>query len=139
MRQQRLSSPQQVYKMLWRQPASLYLCSEWGVILQFAKRQPAGSIEQTLTVLSEVWDGTPITMDVDDIKLTDPGVDGQYIIRAPRLTMLAALSHDQLATALKLSEMGRGRWSKSNTGLCRMTSLPRPRLRRSLLDRTRRR
>jgi len=108
VRQQRLSSPQQVYKMLWRQPASLYLCSEWGVILQFAKRQPAGSIEQTLTVLSEVWDGTPITMDVDDIKLTDPGVDGQYIIRAPRLTMLAALSHDQLATALKLSEMGRG-------------------------------
>lgn len=108
VRQQRLSSSQQVYKLLWRQPSLLYLCSEWGVILQFAKRQPAGSIEQTLTVLSEIWDGAPITMDADDIKLQDPGVDGQYTLRAPHLTMLAALSHDQLATALKLSEMGRG-------------------------------
>ena len=108
VRQQRLSSPQQVYKLLWRQPSLLYLCSEWGVILQFAKRQPAGAIEQVLTVMSEVWDGTPITMDVDDIKLQDPGIDGQYLIRAPHLTMLAALSHDQLATALKLSEVGRG-------------------------------
>ena len=108
VRQQRLSSPQQVYKLLWRQPSLLYLCSEWGVILQFAKRQPAGAIEQVLTVMSEVWDGTPITMDVDDIKLQDPGVDGQYLIRSPHLTMLAALSHDQLATALKLSEVGRG-------------------------------
>lgn len=108
VRQQRLSTPQQVYKLLWRQPSLLYLCSEWGVILQFAKRQPAGNIEQVLTVMSEVWDGKLLTMDADDLKLADPGADGQYTIRAPHLTMLATLSYDQLSTALKLSEMGRG-------------------------------
>lgn len=108
VRQQRLSSPQQIQKLLWRSPALLYLCSEWGVILQFAKRQPAGAIEQTLTVMSEVWDGKLITIDADELKLPDPGVDGQYVIRSPHLTMLAAMSHDQLATAMKLSEMGRG-------------------------------
>lgn len=108
VRQQRLSNPGQIHKLLWRHPNLLHLCSEWGIILQFAKRQPAGAIEQALTVLSEVWSGKPITMDVDDIKLSDPGVDGQYVIRAPHITILAALSHDQLATAMKLSEMGRG-------------------------------
>jgi hypothetical protein len=108
VRQQRLSNPAQIHKLLWRNPNLLHLCSEWGIVLQFAKRQPAGAIEQALTVLSEVWSGKPITMDVDDIKLSDPGVDGHYVIRAPHITILAALSHDQLATAMKLSEMGRG-------------------------------
>lgn len=108
-RQQRLSVPTQIHKLLWRQPASLYLCSEWGTILQFAKRQPAGTTEQALTLLSEVWDAKPIVIDVDDLKLDNAGVGAaQQIIRAPHLTMLAALSQDQLATAVKLSEVGRG-------------------------------
>lgn len=108
VRQQRLSNPLQVFKLLWRHPSMLYLSNEWGVILQFAKRQPAGSTEQVLTLLSEIWDGQQITADTDELKLSDPGVDGQYIIRAPHLTMLLTLSHDQLAVAMKLSEMGRG-------------------------------
>lgn len=108
VRQQRLANPGQIHKLLWRNPNLLHLCTEWGILLQFAKRQPAGTTEQVLTLLSEVWSGKPITIDADDIKLPDPSVDGQYVIRAPHLTMLAALSHDQLATAMKLSEMGRG-------------------------------
>lgn len=116
IRSQRLSSPAQIHKALWRQPSLLYLCSEWGQILQFAKRQPAGWIEQALTVISEIWDGHPVVMDADDagIKTKGKGKDsgsddaGQVILRAPHLTLLAVLSHDQLATAVKLSEMGRG-------------------------------
>jgi len=108
IRQQRVSSQQQLHKLLWRQPNLFYLCSEWGILLQFAKRQPAGSIEQTLTALADIWDGRPLMIDADEIKQPDPGASGAYVVRAPHLTLLAALSHEQLTMALKLSEMGRG-------------------------------
>jgi len=108
VRTQRLSTTQQLFKTLWRQPKTLWLSSEWGILLQFAKRQPAGNIEQTLTVMSEVWDGKPLAADADEVRLSGGDSDGQYLIRVPHLTLLAALAHDQLAMALKLSEMGRG-------------------------------
>lgn len=107
VRKSRLSVIGQIQKTLWRQPATLYLCSEWGILLQFAKRQPAGSLEMALGLLAELWDGTTLSIDADDIKLPD-AEGGQQVVRAPRLSMLALLSHDQLATAVKMSEMGRG-------------------------------
>lgn len=108
-RQARLSSPAQLFKSLWRSPDLLYLSAEWGITLQFAKRQPAGSLEQALTVISEIWDGHPLVIDPDEVKIKDfSDGQGQAKICAPHLTMLAALSHDQLATAVKLSEAGRG-------------------------------
>ena len=109
VRTQRISTTQQLFKVLWRQPKTFYLSSEWGILLQFAKRQPAGNIEQTLTVMSEAWDSSPLAADADEIRIPGGGdADGQYLIRVPHLTILGALAHDQLAMALKLSEMGRG-------------------------------
>ncbi len=108
LRSQRLSNPTQIFRLLWRSPSLLYFSNEWGTVLQFAKRQPAGMAEQALTMMSEVWDGQVITADADELKIPDAKDDGQCLIRAPHLTMLLTLSHDQLATALKLSEMGRG-------------------------------
>lgn len=109
IRQARLSSPAQLFKALWRSPDLLYLCPEWGIKLQFAKRQPAGALEQALTVLGDLWEGRPFVIDPDEVKIKD-FTDGQDQARipSPHLTMLSALSHDQLATAVKLSEAGRG-------------------------------
>lgn len=108
VRNQRLSAIVQVQKQLWHQPASLYLSNEWGVLLQFSKRQPAGHLEQTLGLISDLWEAPVLVLDTEGMKIKDADSEAQQIIRNPHLTILAALSHDHLSTAIKLSEMGRG-------------------------------
>ena len=86
-------------------------------MLQFAKRQPAGNIEQTLTVMSEVWDGKPLAADADEVRLSGGDSDGQYLIRVPHLTLLAALAL-MISSPWRSScpRWGAERWSRFNTG-----------------------
>lgn len=114
IRATRISTPISAYKLLYTQPALLYLSSEYGAMLQFAKRQPAGTLEQALNVLSELYDAADQSLDLAELGIKGFDAD-QDVLRSPTINLLALISQEQMATAMKASELGRGALEQMQT------------------------
>lgn len=101
----RMTSLSSVYRTLERHPVSVYIADDYGQMLNFAKRQPSGVLDQALNAIADIYHGHDIYVDpdIDNIKGTE-----HTVIYKPCLGMLAMISDDQLALLTKRSEIGRG-------------------------------
>lgn len=110
IRATRFTSPQTIYRSLYRSPACLYLADDYGQLLAFARRQPSGLQEQMLSVLAGLYESPIVQLDSPEDAGLKAGVigDEQPVIYAPGLTTLALLSEDQLAAVVRRGEIGRG-------------------------------
>ena len=111
LREQRFSSPSNLFKTLMRSPATMYLASDWGSLAAFAKRQPSGAIEQVLHLLSHAHGQRDILLDNPEelgIKAAAGTKDDMPVIRRPSLSLLALSSTSLLSFAFATSEIGRG-------------------------------
>ena len=108
VRQTRISTTNGLYKLLYANPALLYLSAEYGMVVQFARRQPAGSQEQALNTMAELYDAADVALDLHELGIK--GFDGadQNVLRSPTFNLLALLSQEQMASVVKASELGRG-------------------------------
>lgn len=103
----RFTSPANLYATLYRSPALLYVADDYGIQLQFAKRQPSGLLEQALSIFADIHAAKPIFLNNGQ----DAGLgkrNEQVVIHHPAMAMLAMISTDQLATIMRASELGRG-------------------------------
>ncbi len=107
VRQQRINTSSTLYKLLYFHPALLYLSAEYGMVVQRAKYQPAGSLEQALNTLSELHDAGNVSIDPSEFGIKDMAAD-QDVLRSPTLNLLALFSQDQMSSVVKCSELGRG-------------------------------
>lgn len=107
VRQTRISTTNGLYKLLYTQPALLYLSSEYGAMVQFARRQTAGSVEQALNTIAELYDAADLSLDLNDLGIKGFG-DDQDVLRSPTLNLLTLISYEQMAAVAKASELGRG-------------------------------
>ncbi len=109
VRATRFGGPGALYKTLFRSPSTLYLTSEWETLLRFARRQPSGTTEQVLNILSDIYLRRDLQIDgADEFGLKAIATDDQPVIRNPSLSMLAAMSMDGWELLGKSSEIGRG-------------------------------
>jgi 5S rRNA maturation endonuclease (ribonuclease M5) len=108
VRQTRISTTNGLYKLLYTNPALLYLSAEYGMVVQFARRQPAGSQEQALNTMAELYDAADVSLDLNELGIK--GFEGadQNVLRSPTFNLLALLSQEQMASVVKASELGRG-------------------------------
>jgi hypothetical protein len=108
VRQTRVSTTNSLYKLLYANPALLYLSAEYGMVVQFARRQPAGSQEQALNTMAELYDAADVLLDLNELGIK--GFDGadQNVLRSPTFSLLALLSQEQMSSVVKASELGRG-------------------------------
>ena len=108
VRQTRISTTNGLYKLLYANPALLYLSAEYGMVVQFARRQPAGSQEQALNTMAELYDAADVALDLNELGIK--GFDGadQNVLRSPTFNLMALLSQEQMASVVKASELGRG-------------------------------
>ncbi|BBL75457.1 bifunctional DNA primase/polymerase [Methylomagnum ishizawai] len=103
----RFSSPGVLYNMLHRSPALLYVSDDYGSQLAFAKRQPSGAHEQTLSIFADIHNAKPIYL--NNGQEAGIGKQGErVVIHHPALSILAMISADQLSTVVRASELGRG-------------------------------
>lgn len=107
VRQTRISTTIGLYKLLYSQPALLYLSSEYGAMVQFARRQTAGSVEQALNTIAELYDSADLSLDLNDLGIKGFDAD-QDVLRSPTLNLLTLISYEQMAAVAKASELGRG-------------------------------
>lgn len=111
LRTTRMASPQQLYSTLYRSPSALYLSDDYGDQLRFAKRQPSGMLEQTLSVLTgRVYAGQTLSLDNwMELGLKQPDGEGaQPVIYSPALSMLALVGSSNMVHLFKAAEFGRG-------------------------------
>lgn len=112
VRATRLSSPQQLYNVLWNRPAALYLAEDYGDQVRIARRQPSGLLEQTLaTITGTVASGADLMLDNwQELGLKHTEGDGSPfpVIRMPALSMLATVAGAQLAKVFGQMEVSRG-------------------------------
>jgi hypothetical protein len=111
LRTTRMASPQHLYSTLYRSPSALYLSDDYGDQLRFAKRQPSGMLEQTLSVLTgRVYSGQTLTLDNwMELGLKQPDGEGaQPVIYAPALSMLALVGGSNMVHLFKAAEFSRG-------------------------------
>lgn len=111
IREGRLSTAPIVIKTLMRSPATLYLSDDYGQMMAFSRRQPAGTQEIALGLIGKLWTGSTLPVEIDEnniAKLVSDGQSQQTSIFHPALNLLALVAHDQMADMLKLSELGRG-------------------------------
>ena len=111
LRTTRMASPQHLYSTLYRSPSALYLSDDYGDQLRFAKRQPSGMLEQTLSVLTgRVYAGQTLTLDNwMELGLKQPDGEGaQPVIYAPALSMLALVGGSNMVHLFKAAEFSRG-------------------------------
>lgn len=108
VRQTRISTTNGLYKLLYANPALLYLSAEYGMVVQFARRQPAGSQEQALNTMAELYDAADVALDLNELGIK--GFEGadQNVLRSPTFNLLALLSQEQMSSVVKASELGRG-------------------------------
>ncbi len=108
LRCSRLSALSSVYSALYKSPNLLYIADDYGSQLAFAKRQPAGSLEQALHGLSGCFDNESIAIDNPmEYQIKDAPRDG-CTIYMPCVSLLALLSEDQASLMLSTNEIGRG-------------------------------
>lgn len=110
VRSTRLTTPQAIYKTLMRSPSTLYLTDEYGPMVKFASRQPAGTLEQSLSLLQSLYSTPTAQLDsAEEVRLKNGKEnDEQPIIYHPSLSMLAVIGTGQLEAILKTSELARG-------------------------------
>ncbi len=112
LRTTRVSAPQQLFATLHRAPATLYLADDYGDQLRFAKRQPSGQLEQTLSILTgRAHSGQTMVLDnwaELGITKTPNGEGHQPVIYSPSLTMLALIGGAQMQNLFKAGEFARG-------------------------------
>ena len=112
LRTGRMTSPQHVYSTLYREPASIYMPDDFGGQVRFARRQPSGQTEQTLTLLcGRIYAGAMLVLDNwQEVGFTKQpeGENGQPIIHAPSLSMFAPLASESLQQVFKAGEFARG-------------------------------
>lgn len=111
LRTTRMTSPQQLYTTLHRQPAVVYLADDYGDQLRFAKRQPSGLLEQTLTMLTgRIHAGQTLILDNwAELGIKQPdGESAQPIIYRPALSMLATIGSANMVHLFKSTEFSRG-------------------------------
>ncbi len=110
LRGTRLGSPSALFGALHRTPAMIHVTDEYGSMMQQAKRQPSGVLDQTLHILSSVYSQEVLPLDNPaEFGLKTPAAgEDQHCIYHPSLTLLALISTDQLSTLLRRSEIGRG-------------------------------
>ena len=108
VRTSRLSSPSAVYSSLYKQPNLLYVADDYGSQLAFAKRQPAGVLEQALHGLSDCFDNKAILIDNPmEFQIKSAPQDG-CTIYMPSVTLLAMIPEGQASLLLSTHEIGRG-------------------------------
>lgn len=108
LRCSRLSALSSVYSTLYKSPNLLYIADDYGSQLAFAKRQPAGCLEQALHGISGCFDNEAITIDNPmEYQIKDAPRDG-CTIYMPCVSLLALLSEDQASLMLSTNEIGRG-------------------------------
>lgn len=110
VRENRITSPQQLNALIYRSPSALYLSDDYGDQLKFGRRQSSGLIEQVLNRISQ-WlrDGSDVLLDWAEVTgKAPPGSAAQCMIYAPAMTMLAIIAGSQVGSALRRSEMARG-------------------------------
>lgn len=110
IRETRFTNPVHVYQALYKSPSCIYLSNDYGQILAFAKRQPSGLQEQTLAVISDIYDQKHVNLDGDTVALKSQkkSQEDQPVLVQPALSLLALLSDDQLAGVMRRGELGRG-------------------------------
>lgn len=102
----RLTSLSSVYRTLERHPVAVYIADDYGQMLNFARRQPSGILDQALNAIADVYYGNDIYVDpdLDGVRAQDE----HRVIYQPAIGLLAMISDDQLALLTKRSEVGRG-------------------------------
>lgn len=108
VRQTRISTTNALYNVLYLNPALLYLSTEYGGMVHFARRQPAGSLEQCLNTMAELYGSPDVSVNLAEIGIKGFDDAGQDVLRAPTLNLLALLSQDNMTAIMKASELGRG-------------------------------
>lgn len=101
----RLTSLSSVYRTLERHPVTVYIADDYGQMLNFARRQPSGVLDQALNAIADVYHGHDIYVDPD---LDGIKQDDHRVIYQPAIGLMAMISEDQLSLLTKRSEVGRG-------------------------------
>lgn len=109
LREQRFTTPNNLYRTLMRSPATLWMTSDWGSMTAFAKRQSSGMIEHIQSLLVNCYAQKEINLDsCDDLGLKNmTNADAPFILR-PALSMLAFTSEAMLPSSFSVAEIGRG-------------------------------
>lgn len=113
LRTQRFSNVGQVYGALYKAPALLALSDDLGEMQRFARRQPSGVTEQTLSLITgRVHAGETMCLDAWSdlgfgVKQPDGGPEAP-VIYAPSLTWLSIVGAQHLGGLFASGEFARG-------------------------------
>ncbi len=113
LRTQRFSNVGQVYGALYKAPALLALSDDLGEMQRFARRQPSGVTEQTLSLLTgRVHAGETMCLDAWSdlgfgVKQPEGGPEAP-VIYAPSLTWLSIVGAQHLGGLFASGEFARG-------------------------------
>ena len=104
----RINSVSSLYSLLYKHPNLIYVADDYGSQVAFAKRQPAGLLEQSLNCLSECFASKQIPLENPmEFQIKDAPREG-CVIESPCVTLLAMVAEEQVTQLLTSGEIGRG-------------------------------
>ncbi len=108
VRMTRFASDSQLYQVLEKAPAQMYLSADYGAAVALTKKQTSGAMESLLSALTAVSRGKNIQL--DRLQLVDPKavMDDNPVLYEPALTTVALLAFDSLTALWRSGEYGRG-------------------------------